>query len=62
MRTPLVIVGLIAPVMALALPDDATLSRLVVGAVARTLTRDSIPEGQVFPSEIFTVTRVTAKK
>jgi hypothetical protein len=31
MRTLLVIVGLIAPVMALALPDDATLSRVLVG-------------------------------
>ena len=31
MRTTLVIVALIAPVIALALPDDATLSRLLVG-------------------------------
>jgi hypothetical protein len=31
MRTALVIVALIAPVIALALPDDATLSRLLVG-------------------------------
>jgi hypothetical protein len=31
MRTVLVIVALIVPVMALALPDDATLSRLLVG-------------------------------
>ena len=32
MRTAFVIVALIAPVIALALPDDATLSRLLVGA------------------------------
>jgi hypothetical protein len=31
MRTAFVIVALIAPVIALALPDDATLSRLSVG-------------------------------
>ena len=31
MRAPLVIVGLIVPVIALALPDDAILSRLLVG-------------------------------
>src|SRR5207249_10232370 len=31
MRTTLVIVALIVPVIALALPDDATLSRLLVG-------------------------------
>jgi len=31
MRVALVIVALIAPVIALALPDDATLSRLLVG-------------------------------
>src|SRR5437773_6251306 len=31
MRVTLVIVALIAPVIALALPDDATLSRLLVG-------------------------------
>ncbi len=31
MRTALVIVALIVPVIALALPDDATLSRLLVG-------------------------------
>ena len=31
MRAALVIVALILPVIALALPDDATLSRLLVG-------------------------------
>lgn len=31
MRTTLIIVALIVPVIALALPDDATLSRLLVG-------------------------------
>jgi hypothetical protein len=31
MRTAFVIVALIVPVIALALPDDATLSRLLVG-------------------------------
>ena len=36
MRTTLVIVALIVPVIALALPDDATLSRLLVGTVIGT--------------------------
>jgi hypothetical protein len=129
MRTAFVIVALIVPVIALALPDDATLSRLLVGTWhshrhdtqyradrtwimdppdegdnsrgkwriehARLITTwrfggessDSTaveeitelnekifksriisqegpgrPEGQVLPSEIFTVTRVTTKK
>jgi hypothetical protein len=31
MRTAFVVVGLIAPAIALALPDDATLSGLLVG-------------------------------
>jgi hypothetical protein len=129
MRTILVILALIVPVIALALPDDATLSRLLVGTwesprhqtVYRadgtwmldppdegdntrgkwriehgklietwrfsdqfsdsTSTEEIIklneytfksriisqegpgkPEGQVLPSEIFTVTRVTEKK
>lgn len=129
MRTALVIVALILPVMALALPDDATLSRLLVGtwhgyrhdtqyradgtwildppdegdnsrgkwriehgrlietwrfsdeSSDSTSTEEIIeltekifksriisqegpgrPEGQVLPSEIFTVTRVTTKK
>jgi hypothetical protein len=35
MRTALVIVALIAPSIALALPDDATLSRLLVGTPFR---------------------------
>jgi hypothetical protein len=129
MRTAFVFVALLAPVMALALPDDATLSRLLVGvwhahrhdteyradgtwlmdppdegdntggkwriehgklittwrfrdeSSDSTATEEIIeltekifksriisqegpgkPEGQVLPSEIFTVTRVTAKK
>ena len=129
MRTSLVVVAILAPAMALALPDDATLSRLLVGTwqsprhqiVYRAdgtwlldppdegdnahgkwriehgklieswrfsdESSDSIsteeiielsewtfksriishegpgkPEGQVLPSEIFTVTRVTEKK
>ena len=129
MRAALIIVALILPVVALALPDDATLSRLLVGTwqsprhqtVYRadgtwmldpphegdntrgkwriehgklietwrfsdessdsTSTEEIIelnkytfrsriisqegpgkPEGQVLPSEIFTVTRVTEKK
>ena len=129
MRAPLVIVGLIVPVIALALPDDAILSRLLVGTwqgprhqtvyradgtwmldppdegdntrgiwriehgklietwrssdqtsnststeeiieltekvfKSRIISQDGPgkPEGQVLPSEIFTVTRVTAKR
>ncbi len=129
MRTTLVLIALVAPIVALALPDDATLSRLLVGTWhgprhetqyradgtwildppgkgdnsrgkwriehARLITTwrfsdessDSRaveeiieltekifksriisqegpgkPEGQVLPSEIFTVTRVTEKK
>src|SRR5213594_2029361 len=129
MRTTLVIVALIVPVIALALPDDVTLSRLLVGTrqghrhetqyradgtwvldppdegdnsrgkwriehgrlietwrfsdeSSDSTTVDEIieltekifksrilsqegpgrPEGQVLPSEIFTVTRVTTKK
>ena len=129
MRAPLVIVGLIVPVIALALPDDAILSRLLVGTwqgprhqtvyradgtwmldppdegdntrgkwriehgklietwrssdqtsdststeeiieltekvfKSRIISQDGPgkPEGQVLPSEIFTVTRVTDKK
>jgi hypothetical protein len=129
MRTALVIVALIVPVIALALPDDATLSRLLVGIwhgprhdtqyradgtwildppdegdntrgkwriehgrlietwrfsgeSSDSTTVDEIieltektfksriisqqgpgrPEGQVLPSEIFTLTRVTTKK
>lgn len=129
MRAALVIVGLIVPVIALALPDDAILSRLLVGTwqgprhqtvyradgtwmldppdegdntrgkwriehgklietwrssdqtsdststeeiieltekvfKSRIISQDGPgkPEGQVLPSEIFTVTRVTAKR
>jgi hypothetical protein len=129
MRTALFIVALIAPVIALALPDDATLSRLLVGTwhghrhdteyradgtwildppdegdstrgkwriehgrlietwrfngessdsasvdeiielnekifKSRIISQEGPgrPEGQVLPSEIFTVTRVTTKK
>ena len=129
MRIALVIVALIAPVIALALPDDATLSRLLVGtwqsprhqtayradgtwmldppdegdnthgkwriehgklietwrfsdeSSDSTSTEEIIeltewtfkcriisqegpgkPEGQVLPSKIFTITRVTEKK
>jgi len=129
MRSALVVVALIMPVIALALPDDATLSRLLVGTwhghrhdkqyrdhgnwnmdptdegdnsrgkwriehgrlietwrfngeSSDSMTVDEIieltekvfksriisqegpgrPEGQVLPSEIFTVTRVTTKK
>ena len=129
MRTTLVIVALIVPVIALALPDDATLSRLLVGTwqgprhetqyradgtwvldpsdegdntggkwriehgqlietwrfrdessdstsveeiieltekvfKSRIISQEGPgkPEGQVLPSEIFTVTRVTEKK
>jgi hypothetical protein len=129
MRTALVIVALIAPVIALALPDDAPLSRLLVGTwhghrhdtqyradgtwimdppdegdnsrgkwriehgrlietwrftdetsdsssvdeiielnekifKSRIISQEGPgkPEGQVLPSEIFTVTRVTEKK
>jgi hypothetical protein len=129
MRAALVIVALVLPVIALALPDDATLSRLLVGtwhghrhdteyradgtwimdppdegdnthgkwriehgrlieawrfsdeSSDSTSTEEIIeltekifksriisqegpgkPEGQVLPSEIFTVTRVTTKK
>ena len=129
MRTALVIVALIAPIIALALPDDATLSRLLVGTwhgprhdtqyradgtwimdppdegdnsrgkwriehgrlietwrfngessdstsvdeiielnekifKSRIISQEGPgrPEGQVLPSEIFTVTRVTTKK
>ena len=129
MRTAFVIVALIVPVIALALPDDATLSRLLVGTwhghrhdtqyradgtwimdppdegdnsrgkwqiehrrlittwrfsgessdstavdeiseltqktfKFRTISQDGPgrPEGQVLPSKIFTLTRVTTKK
>jgi len=129
MRSVFVIVGFLAPVIALALPDDATLSRLSVGTwhgprhetqyradgtwimdpsdegdnsrgkwriehgrlietwrfsdeSSDSMSVDEIieltekifksriisqegpgrPEGQVLPSEIFTVTRVTTKK
>jgi len=129
MRATLVIVALIMPVIALALPDDATLSRLLVGTwhghrhdtqyradgtwimdppdegdnsrgkwriehgrlietwrfsdessystsveeiieltekifKSRIISQEGPgkPEGQVLPSEIFTVTRVTEKK
>ncbi|OLC27413.1 MAG: hypothetical protein AUH91_02830 [Verrucomicrobia bacterium 13_1_40CM_4_54_4] len=129
MRTALVIVALIVPVIALALPDDATLSRLLVGTwhdyrhdtqyradrtwildppdegdntrgnwriehcrlittwrfsgessnstavdeiseltqktfKFRTISQEGPgrPEGQVLPSKIFTLTRVTPKK
>ena len=129
MRTTLVLIALVAPIVALALPDDATLSRLLVGtwhgprhetqyradgtwildppdegdntggkwriehgrlietwrfsdeSSDSTSTEEIIeltekvfksriisqegpgkPEGQVLPSEIFTVTRVTEKK
>ena len=129
MRTALVIVALIVPAIALALPDDATLSRLLVGTwhdyrhdtqyradriwildppdegdntrgkwriehgrlittwrfsdessdstaveeiieltekifKSRIISQEGPgrPEGQVLPSEIFTVTRVTTKK
>ena len=129
MRTTLVLIALVAPIVALALPDDATLSRLLVGtwhgprhetqyradgtwildppdegdnsrgkwriehgrlittwrfsneSSDPTSTEEIIeltekifksriisqegpgkPEGQVLPSEIFTVTRVTEKK
>jgi hypothetical protein len=129
MRTGLVIVALLLPVIALALPDDATLTRLLVGAwkgprhktvyhadgtwmldppdegdntrgkwriehgrlietwrfsdessdsnsveeiieltekvfKSRIILQEGPgkPEGQVLPSEIFTVTRVTEKK
>jgi hypothetical protein len=129
MRATLVIVALIAPTIALALPDDATLSRLLVGTwhghrhdteyradgtwimdppdegdnsrgkwriehgrlmetwrfsdessdstsveeiieltekifKSRIISQEGPgkPEGQVLPSEIFTVTRVTEKK
>jgi hypothetical protein len=129
MRTTLIVVALIAPVVALALPDDATLSRLLVGTWqgprhqtvyradgtwlldppdegdntrgkwriengklietwrfsdessdststeeiieltektfrSRIISQDGPgkPEGQVLPSEIFTVTRVAEKK
>ena len=129
MRSVFVVVGFLAPVIALALPDDATLSRLLVGtwhgprhetqyraggtwildppdegdntrgkwriehcrlietwrfsdeSSDSTSTEEIIelterlfksriisqegpgkPEGQVLPSEIFTVTRVTGKK
>ena len=129
MRSVFVIVGFLAPIIALALPDDATLSRLLVGtwhgprhetqyhadgtwildppdegdntrgkwriehgrlietwrfsdeSSDSTSTEEIIeltekifksriisqerpgkPEGQVLPSEIFTVTRVTTKK
>lgn len=129
MRSAFVIAGFLAPVIALALPDDATLSRLLVGkwqgprheivyradgtwildppdegdntrgkwriehgrlietwrfsdeSSDSTSTEEIIeltekifksriisqegpgkPEGQVLPSEIFTVTRVTEKK
>jgi hypothetical protein len=129
MRTAFVIVALIAPTIALALPDDATLSRLLVGIwhghrhdtqyradgtwimdppdqgdntrgkwriergrlvetwrfsdessdsssveeiieltekvfKSRIISQEGPgkPEGQVLPSEIFTVTRVTTKK
>ena len=129
MRSVFVIVGFLAPVIALALPDDATLTRLLVGtwhgprhdtqyradgtwildppdegdntrgkwriehgrlietwrfsdeSSDSTSTEEIIeltekvfksqiisqdgpgkPEGQVLPSEIFTVTRVTEKK
>jgi hypothetical protein len=129
MRSVFVVVGFLAPVIALALPDDATLSRLLVGtwhgprhetqyradgtwildppdegnnmrgkwriehgrlietwrfsdeSSDSTSTEEIIelnqkvfksriisqegpgkPEGQVLPSEIFTVTRVTTKK
>jgi len=129
MRTVFIVVALIMPAMALALPDDATLSRLLVGtwhghrhetqyradgtwildppdegdnsrgkwriehgrlittwrfsneSSDSTSTEEIIeltekifksriisqegpgkPEGQVLPSEIFTVTRVTEKK
>ena len=129
MRTAFFIIALIAPVIALALPDDATLSRLLVGTwhgprhdtqyradgtwimdppdegdnsrgkwrieharlittwrfsdessdstaveeiieLTKSIFKSRIisqegpgkPEGQVLPSEIFTVTRVTTKK
>ena len=129
MRATLVIVALIVPVIALALPDDATLSRLLVGTwqghrhdteyradgtwimdapdegdntrgkwriehgqlietwrfsdessdstsveeimeltekifKSRIVSQDGLgkPEGQILPSEIFTVTRVTDRK
>jgi hypothetical protein len=129
MRTALVIVGLILPIVALALPDDTALSRLLVGTwrghrhetqyrpdgtwimdppdegdntrgkwriehgqlietwrfsdessdstsveeiieltekifKSRIISQDGPgkPEGQILPSEIFTVTRVTEKK
>ncbi len=129
MRAALVIVALVVPVIALALPDDATLSRLLVGTwhghrhdteyrsdgtwimdppdegdnsrgkwriehdrlietwrftdessdstsieeiieLTKSIFKSRIisqegpgkPEGQVLPSEIFTVTRVTTKK
>ena len=129
MRSVLVLIALVAPIVALALPDDATLSRLLVGtwhgprhetqyradgtwildpldegdnsrgkwriehgrlieiwqfsdeSSDSTSTEEIIelnekvfksriisqegpgkPEGQVLPSEIFTVTRVTTKK
>ena len=129
MRAALFIVALIAPAIALALPDDATLSRLLVGTwhghrhdtqyradgtwimdppdegdnsrgkwriehgrlietwrfsdessdstsveeiveltekifKSRIISQEGLgkPEGQVLPSEIFTVTRVTTKK
>jgi hypothetical protein len=129
MRSAFVIVGFFAPVIALALPDDATLSRLLVGTwhgprhesqyradgtwvldppdegdnthgkwriehgrlietwrfsdessdstsveeiieltekvfKSRIISQEGPgkPEGQVLPSEIFTVTRVTTKK
>jgi hypothetical protein len=126
MRTAIVIVALIVPVIALALPDDATLSRLLVGTwhghrhdtqyradgiwimdppdegdntrekwriehgrlittwrfsdessdstaveeiieqifKSRIISQEGPgrPEGQVLPSEVFTVTRVTETK
>ena len=129
MRSVLVLIALVAPIVALALPDDATLSRLLVGTwhgprhetqyradgtwimdppdegdnsrgkwriehgrlieiwqfsdessdstsveeiieliekifKSRIISQEGPgkPEGQVLPSEIFTVTRVTTKK
>ena len=129
MRSVLVLIALVAPIVALALPDDATLSRLLVGTwhgprhetqyradgtwimdppdegdnsrgkwriehgrlieiwqfsdessdstsveeiielnekvfKSRIISQEGPgkPEGQVLPSEIFTVTRVTEKK